>query len=130
MNTKSSEISTLSTLVILDRCLCNSLNQSPLSHQMQKNMVTSTKLLYFQHDYYIYESYLLQDPLELLHMLNEFCPSQTVTLLEASTVRNLVTSFCLSVYLAIFLLGLDNHSFIASSMTWWQSLVSGPFTAI
>ena len=38
MNTKSSEISTLSTLVILDRCLCNSLNhyQSPLSHQMKK----------------------------------------------------------------------------------------------
>ena len=36
MNTKSSEISTLSTPVILDRCLCNSLNQSPLSHQMQK----------------------------------------------------------------------------------------------
>ena len=82
MNTKSSEISTLSTPVILDRCLCNSLNQSPLSHQMQKNMVTSIKLLYFQHDYYIYKSYLPHDPFELLRVLNEFCPSQTVTLLE------------------------------------------------
>jgi hypothetical protein len=29
----------------------------------------------------------------------------------------LATSFCLSVHLAIFLLGLDSHSFIASSIT-------------